>query len=128
MVWASPPTWLRLDLLDQGNHHCRVTINLTTTMQVAFWLLENGYRVLIAACDTFRSGAVEQLRTHTHHLASLHKPQREGGPPSVMLYERGYGKDAAGIAMEAIGFGESLGCVASFTGGGICGCDLQGCG
>ena len=78
-------------------------------MQVAFWLLENGYRVLIAACDTFRSGAVEQLRTHTHHLASLHKAQREGGPPSVILYERGYGKDAAGIAMEAIGFGESLG-------------------
>lgn len=62
--------------------------------------------MLIAACDTFRSGAVEQLRTHTHHLDSLHKPAREGGPPSIMLYERGYGKDAAGIAMEAIGFGE----------------------
>ena len=73
--------------------------------QVAFWLLENGLRVLIAGCDTFRSGAVEQLRTHTRHLAALHPPQREGGPAMVTLYERGYGKDAAGIAMESIHYG-----------------------
>jgi signal recognition particle receptor subunit alpha len=25
-------------------------------------------KVLVAACDTFRSGAVEQLRTHTRNL------------------------------------------------------------
>ena len=77
-----------------------------SSLQVAFWLLENGLRVLIAACDTFRSGAVEQLRTHTRHLAALHPSEREGGPVRVMLYERGYGKDAAGIAMEAIHYGE----------------------
>lgn len=81
----------------------------TNLAKVAFWLLENGHRVLIAACDTFRSGAVEQLRTHTHHLDSLHKPAREGAPPSIMLYERGYGKDASGIAMEAIGFAQQQG-------------------
>ena len=63
-------------------------------------------RVLIAGCDTFRSGAVEQLRTHKSRLAALHPPDREGGPSKVMLYERGYGKDAAGIALEAINFGE----------------------
>ena len=34
----------------------------TTLAKVAFWLLQNGRKVLIAACDTFRSGAVEQLR------------------------------------------------------------------
>ena len=67
--------------------------------------MENGLRVLIAACDTFRSGAVEQLRTHTRHLAALHPPEGGEGPVRVMLYERGYGKDAAGIAMEAIHFG-----------------------
>ena len=74
--------------------------------QICFWLLENGLRVMIAACDTFRSGAVEQLRTHKSRLAALHPPDREGGPSKVMLFERGYGKDAAGIAMDAINYGE----------------------
>lgn len=72
---------------------------------MAFWLLENGLRVMIAACDTFRSGAVEQLMTHTRHLTALHPPEREGGPGKVLLYNRGYGKDAAGVAMEAIHYG-----------------------
>ena len=57
---------------------------------------------MVAACDTFRSGAVEQLRTHVKHLSSLHPPKREGGPQQVVLVEQGYGKDAAGIAMSAI--------------------------
>jgi len=78
-----------------------------SSIQVCFWLLDNGYRVLIAACDTFRSGAVEQLRTHTAHLSALHPPQHSG-PPNVQLFERGYNKDAAGIAMEAILYGEVL--------------------
>ena len=73
---------------------------------MCFWLLDNGYRVLIAACDTFRSGAVEQLRTHTAHLSSLHPPHGNG-PPNVQLFERGYNKDAAGIAMEAIHYGKT---------------------
>lgn len=61
---------------------------------------------MIAACDTFRAGAVEQLRTHVRHLNALHPPTRENGPPSVLLYEKGYGKDAATIAMDAINFGK----------------------
>ena len=59
-------------------------------------------KVLIAACDTFRAGAVEQLRTHTRRLNSLHPVGESDGKPMVQLYEKGYGKDAAGIAMEAI--------------------------
>ena len=74
---------------------------------MCFWLLDNSYRVLIAACDTFRSGAVEQLRTHTAHLSSLH-PRHDNGPPNVQLFERGYNKDAAGIAMEAINYGKTI--------------------
>ena len=58
--------------------------------------------MLIAACDTFRAGAVEQLRTHTRRLNSLHPPQTNKGAQMVQLYEKGYGKDAAGIALEAI--------------------------
>jgi len=75
----------------------------TNLAKICFWLIENNFKVLIAACDTFRAGAVEQLRTHTRRLNSLH-PLAEGDStlPMVQLYEKGYGKDAAGIAMEAI--------------------------
>lgn len=38
------------------------------TMQVAYWLLQHKVSVMMAACDTFRSGAVEQLRTHARRL------------------------------------------------------------
>nr|CAD7455126.1 unnamed protein product [Timema tahoe] len=76
----------------------------TNLAKICFWLIENNLRVLIAACDTFRAGAVEQLRTHTRHLNALHPLERHGGQQMVQLYEKGYGKDAAGIAMEAINF------------------------
>lgn len=65
-------------------------------------------RVLIAACDTFRAGAVEQLRTHMKHLNALHPAERHNGKTMVQLYEKGYGKDAAGIAMEAIKFANDM--------------------
>ena len=84
-----------------------ILLEHTPHTQVAFWLMENGLRVLIAACDTFRSGAVEQLRTHTHHLNALHPA--EGGLPSVSLYAKGYDKDAAGVATDAIHYGKREG-------------------
>ncbi|OCT72375.1 signal recognition particle receptor subunit alpha [Xenopus laevis] len=74
----------------------------TNLAKISFWLMENGFSVLIAACDTFRAGAVEQLRTHTQRLNSVHPPEKHKGRTMVQLYEKGYGKDAAGIAMEAI--------------------------
>lgn len=46
-------------------------------------------QVMIAACDTFRSGAVEQLKTHCSRLG-------------VPLFERGYEKDPARVAAEAV--------------------------
>ncbi|KAM7440417.1 hypothetical protein ABFA07_010366 [Porites harrisoni] len=76
----------------------------TNLAKICFWLLDNGFRVMIAACDTFRAGAVEQLRTHVRHLNALHPPASGSGPASVLLYEKGYGKDAAAIAMDAINF------------------------
>lgn len=74
----------------------------TNLAKICFWLIENDMSVLIAACDTFRAGAVEQLRTHTRHLNALHPETKHNGRKMVHLYEKGYGKDAAGIAMEAI--------------------------
>ncbi|XP_076310499.1 signal recognition particle receptor subunit alpha-like isoform X2 [Tachypleus tridentatus] len=76
----------------------------TNLAKISFWLVENNFKVLIAACDTFRAGAVEQLRTHSRCLNALHPPEKHGGYPVVQLYEKGYGKDAAGIAMEAINY------------------------
>lgn len=46
-------------------------------------------KVMIAACDTFRAGAVEQLRTHSRNL-------------DVYLFDQGYGKDASVIARNAL--------------------------
>jgi len=72
----------------------------TNLSKIAFFLLQNHHRVLIAAADTFRSGAVEQLRVHVDRLKEL--SQREGG--QVDLFEKGYGKDAANIAADAVTF------------------------
>ena len=56
---------------------------------MAYWLTSNGVKVSIAACDTFRAGAVEQLKTHAARLG-------------VPLFERGYEKDPAKVASEAV--------------------------
>ncbi|TFK54831.1 signal recognition particle binding protein [Heliocybe sulcata] len=74
----------------------------TNLSKVAFWLIQNGLRVLIAACDTFRSGAVEQLRVHVRNLSMLGVDGAADSKGRVELFERGYGKDAAAIAREAI--------------------------
>ncbi|KAH7359952.1 signal recognition particle, alpha subunit, N-terminal-domain-containing protein [Pyrenochaeta sp. MPI-SDFR-AT-0127] len=74
----------------------------TNLSKIAFFLLQNHHRVLIAAADTFRSGAVEQLRVHVDRLKEL--SQREGG--QVDLFEKGYGKDAANIAADAVVYAE----------------------
>ncbi|KAI0079993.1 signal recognition particle binding protein [Panus rudis PR-1116 ss-1] len=76
----------------------------TNLSKVCFWLIQNGLRVLIAACDTFRSGAVEQLRVHVRNLSMLGVNGATDSRGRVELYEKGYGKDAAGIAKEAIAY------------------------
>lgn len=71
----------------------------TNLSKLAFWLLQNDLKVLITACDTFRSGAVEQLRVHVNNLkAASDKKDR------VELFEGGYGGSdlVAKIAKNAI--------------------------
>ncbi|KAK3330577.1 hypothetical protein B0H66DRAFT_579779 [Apodospora peruviana] len=72
----------------------------TNLSKICFFLLQNKYKVLIAAGDTFRSGAVEQLAVHVRNLKEL--TAREGG--KVELYQKGYGKDAATVAKDAVTF------------------------
>lgn len=61
----------------------------TNLAKVAYWLQQHKYNVMMAACDTFRSGAVEQLRTHARRL-------------QMPIFEKGYEKDPAIVAKEAI--------------------------
>lgn len=67
----------------------------TNLSKVAYWLLQHQFRVLLVAGDTFRAGAIEQLRHHCKNLGSM-------APGRIEIYERGYGKDAALIAQDAI--------------------------
>ena len=71
----------------------------TNLSKICYFLLQNKYKVLIAAGDTFRSGAVEQLAVHVRNLKEL--TDREGGG-HVELYQKGYGKDAATVAKDAV--------------------------
>ncbi|KAK9061097.1 hypothetical protein SSX86_018277 [Deinandra increscens subsp. villosa] len=61
----------------------------TNLAKVAYWLQQHDINVMMAACDTFRSGAVEQLRTHARRL-------------QIPIFEKGYEKDPAIVAKEAI--------------------------
>ncbi|KAI1392263.1 SRP54-domain-containing protein [Hypoxylon trugodes] len=70
----------------------------TNLSKICYFLLQNKYKVLIAAGDTFRSGAVEQLKVHVRNLKEL--TEREGG--QVEIFEKGYGGDAATVAKDAV--------------------------
>lgn len=75
----------------------------TNLSKIAYWLLSNKLRILIVACDTFRSGAVEQLRVHVTRLRTFIENQGRNGD-GVELFERGYGKDPSSIANDAIAY------------------------
>ncbi|KAK4954815.1 hypothetical protein LTR10_007007 [Elasticomyces elasticus] len=73
----------------------------TNLSKIAYFLLQNQFRVLVVAGDTFRSGAVEQLRVHVKNLSALSQREMVG---KVELFEKGYGKDAATVARDAVTF------------------------
>ncbi|KAF0690208.1 Aste57867_18399 [Aphanomyces stellatus] len=78
----------------------------TSLSKVCYYLKSRGVKIMIAACDTFRSGAVEQLNQHCKVL-------------DVPLFERGYAKDPATVARDAIAHGNEHGfdCVLIDTAG-----------
>lgn len=78
----------------------------TNLSKIAFWLLQNKMKVLVAACDTFRSGAVEQLKVHVRRLQELTDRMGSG---EVDIFDQGYGKDAAVIAQKSIDYGKRNG-------------------
>mmetsp|Transcript_20570 Transcript_20570/g.27105 ORF Transcript_20570/g.27105 Transcript_20570/m.27105 type:complete len:611 (+) Transcript_20570:252-2084(+) len=78
----------------------------TSLAKVCYYLKEHGISVMMAACDTFRSGAVEQLGVHAQCLG-------------IPLFEKGYARDPAGVAGAAIKHAEENGidCVCIDTAG-----------
>jgi len=61
----------------------------TSLAKLAYYLKTNGCRPLLAACDTFRSGAVEQLSVHAKCLG-------------LPIFSKGYSKDPSSVAKAAI--------------------------
>jgi signal recognition particle receptor subunit alpha len=105
----------------------------TSLSKVCYYLKSKGVNVMIAACDTFRSGAVEQLN---QHAKVLDVPLFEKGTleslcthVKVLLFivclcallfrAPGYAKDPASVAKEAIKYGTENGfdCVLIDTAG-----------
>ena len=61
----------------------------TNLAKLAYWLLQNNLNVLICACDTFRSGAVEQLKVHVRNLLKLVEDSQS--KLKIDIFEKGYG-------------------------------------
>lgn len=61
----------------------------TSLAKMSYWLQQNGNSVLVAAGDTFRHGAVEQLEVHGRCLG-------------VPVFQMGYGADPSAVAGAAL--------------------------
>ena len=74
-----------------------------------FKLLNNGNSVLIAACDTFRSGAIEQLWRHVLNLSPWVERTGKNEGVKIELFQSGYRKDAADVAPHVVKFANTEG-------------------
>ncbi|WP_461863319.1 signal recognition particle-docking protein FtsY [Thermococcus sp.] len=61
----------------------------TTIAKLAHWLRKNGLTVVIAASDTFRAGAIDQVEEHARRVG-------------VRIIKHSYGADPAAVAYDAI--------------------------
>ena len=68
----------------------------TSLAKLAYYFRENGCRPLLVAGDTFRSGAVEQLKVHADCL-------------NLPVFSQGYSKDPSVVAKAAIEYAVTQG-------------------
>ena len=66
----------------------------TTVAKIAYLLKKNKLGVVIVAADTFRAGAIEQLKEHSEKL-------------NVKLIAQKYGSDPAAVARDGVNYAES---------------------
>ncbi|MEM3127350.1 MAG: signal recognition particle-docking protein FtsY [Candidatus Woesearchaeota archaeon] len=93
----------RINLLDRINHKkpfviCFVGINgsgkTTTIAKLAHWLQQHRRSCVIAAGDTFRAAAIQQLEEHANKLG-------------VKLIKHDYGADPAAVGFDAIKYAQA---------------------
>ena len=68
----------------------------TNLAKLAYKLKNDGFEVVIAACDTFRAAAIQQVEEHAKNVG-------------VKLIKHDYGSDAAAVAFDAIEHAKSKG-------------------
>jgi len=66
----------------------------TSLAKIAHMLQQEKYSVVVAAADTFRAGAIEQLREHTNRL-------------NLKLVAQNYNSDPAAVARDAVLYAKS---------------------
>ncbi|MCL7415305.1 MAG: signal recognition particle-docking protein FtsY [ANME-2 cluster archaeon] len=59
----------------------------TSIAKIAKRLQNNGFSVVIAAGDTFRAGAIDQLQHHANNLGVKIIKHQEGGDPAAVVYD-----------------------------------------
>ena len=81
-----------MELISEGEKPCKIvffgvngTGKTTTIAKMARMLTDNGFSVVLAAGDTFRAGAIEQLEKHAESVGvKLIKHQKTGDAAAVM--------------------------------------------
>jgi fused signal recognition particle receptor len=59
----------------------------TSISKIAYFLKNQGMSVIVGAGDTFRAGAIEQIRVHCDRLGVKLISHQEGADPSAVLYD-----------------------------------------
>ena len=59
----------------------------TVIAKLAKYLMDRGYSVVIAASDTFRAGAIEQISIHGENLGVKVIKHQAGGDPAAVAYD-----------------------------------------
>ena len=59
----------------------------TSIAKVAKYLMDHGYSVVLAAGDTFRAGAIEQLEVHGEKLGVKVVKHKTGGDPAAVIFD-----------------------------------------
>ena len=59
----------------------------TSLAKLAYRLKENGYSVLLAAADTFRAGAIEQLQQWAERIGTAFVGGSPGGDPAAVAFD-----------------------------------------
>ncbi|ODS36484.1 MAG: signal recognition particle-docking protein FtsY [Candidatus Altiarchaeales archaeon WOR_SM1_86-2] len=69
----------------------------TTIAKAAKYLMNNGFSVVLAAGDTFRAGAIEQLTKHAENLGVGIIKSKKGADSAAVIYDAVEHADAKGI-------------------------------